>query len=506
MSSRPFESPPPYRPDEYKPSNYAPSRDMYGGEMRSQPAYSYYPEDEIQHFYKWTSPPGIIRIMAILIVVMCVGIFACVASTLPWDLDITGQSMGYGFGGSSGYSSGYNGYGFGGSQMGMGFAYGGNYTDPRAAKGFILCMAAFCFICGMVIFVMTVTRTHTSTTRRFYLIVIIVSAIMGGLVFIATIVYTIGVNPVAQASGSAFYTQIVSICNQFYSPVTTGVFVNQYLYHYCVVEPQEAIAIVLGFLIVVAFAIIIFFAVKTRRKISRCGKMNILWKKEKLPEEGDPKVEEWVKTVSERIPVMSEYNEKVNGSVVTSRSVNGIQTYSDHNFSSAPIPEYIYPVKNESGFSPNVYSSGSDASKNAQRKKRPGRARRSPNDNYDTDYATGGESGDDLDDYDWDSEYPPITSDSERQDYKRDFDAGLQEYKKLQAELEETTKSLSQLEQELDDHPEGSQAYKAVADEYNHLKAIKSSPDYKNKKKCCKSLKTKLNHIKRMVSDYDSGK
>lgn len=205
--------------------------------MASQPAFSYYAEDEIHHFYKWSSPPGIIRIMSVLIVVMCVGIFACVASTLPWDLDMSGQSMGYGMGG--GYSGAYQGYGFGSSQMGLGFAYGGNYTDPRAAKGFILAMAAICFICCMVIFVMTVTRTHTSTTRRFYLLVLIASAILGGLVFIATIVYLIGVNPVAQASGSAFYTQIVSLCNQFYSPVTTGVFVNQYLYHYCVVEPQE---------------------------------------------------------------------------------------------------------------------------------------------------------------------------------------------------------------------------------------------------------------------------
>ncbi|KAM3937506.1 occludin [Leptodactylus fuscus] len=507
MSSRPFESPPPYRPDEYKPSLYAPSQDMYGGKIPSQPAYSYYPEDEIQHFYKWSSPPGIIKIMAILIVVMCVGIFACVASTLPWDLDITGQSMGYGIGGGySGYGSAYNGYGFGGSSMGLGFAYGGNYTDPRAAKGFILAMAAFCFICGMVIFVMTVTRSQTSTTRRFYLIIIIISGIMAALVFIATIVYIMGVNPVAQASGSAFYNQILSICNQFYAPVTTGVFVNQYLYHYCVVEPQEAIAIVLGFLIVIAFAIIIFFAVKTRRKIGEYGKGNILWKKNPTMEQGDANVEEWVKNVSlnpEQVPAMSEYNEKVNGSVMEHRSVNA---YSEHSFRSHPIAEEEYPVKNESGFSPNVYSSSSEASKKAPRNKRPGRPRRSPND-YDTDYTTGGESGEELDDYDyWDSEYPPITSDHQRQEYKREFDADLQEYKKLQAELEDVLKSMDQLDRELDEHPEGSQSYKAVADEYNRLKDIKSSSDYKNKKKRCKELKVKLNHIKRMVADYDRSK
>lgn len=478
--------------------------------MASQPAFSYYAEDEIQHFYKWSSPPGIIRIMSILIVVMCVGIFACVASTLPWDLDITGQSMGYGLGGgySGGYSGAYQGYGFGSSQMGLGFAYGGNYTDPRAAKGFILAMAAICFICCMIVFVMTVTRTHTATTRRFYLLVIIGSALMGGLIFIATIVYLIGVNPVAQASGSAFYTQIVSLCNQFYSPVTTGVFVNQYLYHYCVVEPQEAIAIVMGFLIVVAFAIIIFFAVKTRRKINNYGKSNILWKKNKFEQNGDPNVEEWVNNVAsnpEQIPAMSEYNEKVNGSVMEHRSVNGLQAYSEHSFRSHVNHEEVYPVKNESGFSPNAYSSSSEASKNVPRKKRPGRPRRSPND-YDTDYTTGGESGEELDDEDWESEYPPITSDPQRQDYKREFDADLQEYKRLQAELEEVTKSLAQLDKELDEHPEGSQSYRGIADEYNRLKDIKSSSDYKNKRKHCKQLKAKLNHIKNMVSDYDRNK
>ncbi|XP_018120438.1 occludin-like isoform X2 [Xenopus laevis] len=519
MSARPFESPPPYHPEEYRPSSYAPSRDMYGrpsnyapskavygGEMHSQPAYSYYPEDEIQHFYKWSSPPGIIKIMSILIVVMCVGIFACVASTLPWDLDITGQSMGYGIGSGS-YSGGYNGYGFGGSQMGMGFAYGGNYTDPRAAKGFILAMAAFCFIIAMVIFIMTVTRNHTATSRKFYLIVIIVCAIMGGMVFIATIVYTIGVNPVAQASGSAFYTQIVSICNQFYSPVQTGVFVNQYLYHYCVVEPQEAIAIVLGFLIVVAFAIIIFFAVKTRKKIGQYGKANILWKKNHVHEDGDPQVEQWVKNVTATsAPALSDYNEKTNGSVADYRSGYGVQAYPSQNISH-PIPEEELPLKEDYGMSPRAYSSSSDAtSKKAPPKKRPGKPRRSDIDIDEGGYNTGGESADELEDDSWDSEYPPIASDEQRQEYKQEFASDLQEYKLLQAELDEVSKSLSQLDRQLDDHPEDSEEYKTLADEYNRLKEIKASADYRNKKKRCKALKTKLNHIKQMVSDYDNGK
>lgn len=55
----------------------------------------------------------------------------------------------------------------------------------------------------------------------------------------------------------------------------------------------QAIAIVLGFLIVLALALIIFFAVKTRSKINRYGKMNILWDDTKNYEE-TPNVEEWV--------------------------------------------------------------------------------------------------------------------------------------------------------------------------------------------------------------------
>lgn len=471
--------------------------------MHSQPAYSYYPEEEIQHFYKWTSPPGIIKLMAVMIIVMSVGIFACVASTLVWDLDVTGQSMGYGLGGS-GYAGGYSGYGFGGSQMGLGFAYGGNYTDPRAAKGFLLCMAAFCFIIAMVLFVMMVTRTHTATTRRFFLIVIVVSGVLGGMVFIASIVYTIGVNPVAQASGSTFYNQILSICNQFYTPVNTGVFVNQYFYHYCVVEPQEAIAIVLGFLIVVAFAIIIFFAVKTRRKINECGKVGILWRKERFAEPGDPQVEEWVKNVAPAsVPALSMYNEKVNGSVMDYRSAHGeAPSYPDENYGSHPIPEALFPLKNDAG---RVYSSSSDAaSKNTPHKRYPGKAKLSHNDLEDADYATGGESCDELDDDDWDSEYPPITSDNMRLEYKSDFDSGLQEYRRLQTEIDDVAKSVSQLDKELDELPEDSEAYKVAAAEYNRLKVIKSSPEYRNKKKYCKQMKTKLNHIKKRVSNYDN--
>lgn len=100
-------------------------------------------------------------------------------------------------------------------------------------------------------------------------------------------------------------------------------------------------------------------------------------------------------------------------------------------------------------------------------------------------------------------EYPPITSDQQRQLYKRNFDTGLQEYKSLQAELDEVNKELSRLDKELDDYREESEEYMAAADEYNRLKQVKGSADYKNKRNYCKQLKSKLSHIKKMVGDYD---
>lgn len=159
-------------------------------------------------------------------------------------------------------------------------------------------MAAFCFIAALVIFVTSVIRSEISRTRRYYLTVIIMSAILGVMVFIATIVYIMGVNPTAQASGSLYSSQIYALCNQFYTTAVTGLYVDQYLYHYCVVDPQEAIAIVLGFMVIVAFALMIFFAVKTRSKMYHYDKSNILWDKERIYDEQPPNVEEWVKNVS----------------------------------------------------------------------------------------------------------------------------------------------------------------------------------------------------------------
>ncbi|XP_070089620.1 occludin isoform X4 [Equus przewalskii] len=448
-----------------KPNHYAPSNDIYGGEMHvrpmlSQPAYSFYPEDEILHFYKWTSPPGVIRILSMLIIVMCIAIFACVASTLAWDRgygsSLLGGGIGYPYAGT-GFGSSFGGYGYG-------YSYGyGAYTDPRAAKGFLLAMAAFCFIAALVIFVTSVIRSEMSRTRRYYLMVIIVSAILGIMVFIATIVYIMGVNPTSQASGSLYSSQIYALCNQFYTPAATGLYVDQYLYHYCVVDPQEV--------------------------------KNVSAGSQDMP------------------PPPSDYVERVDSPAAYSSNgkVNDKRSYPESSYKSTPVPEVVQELPLTSAVDdvrqPRYSSSGNfeTPSKRALTKGRAGKSKRPEQDHYETDYTTGGESCDELEE-DWVREYPPITSDQQRQLYKRSFDTGLQEYKSLQAELDEVNRELSRLDKELDDYREESAEYMAAADEYNRLKQVKGSADYKSKRNYCKQLKSKLSHIKKMVGDYDRRK
>lgn len=528
MSSRPFESPPPYdhgsvhysQPASYAPSREpykAGSRELYNEDMRSQPVYSYYPGDEVQHFYKWSSPPGVIKILSILIIVMCIGIFACVASTLPWDLQLMGNTgLGSGMSGT-GYG---NSYGMGNSyNYGYAFGYGGNYMDPRSAKGFILAMSALCFIFTMVVFIILVSKGQSFRTRKFYLIVLILCAVLGALMLIATIVYVVAVNPMAQSAGSSFYYQIVALCNQFYIPAASGVYTNQYLYHYCVVEPQEAIAIVLGFLVVACLAVIIFFAVKVRKAIGYYGKMNILWEKGYMEEEqSNPNVEEWVKNVSgvpTDIPEIASYPERADGSInypMHDDIVEDRAALHSRTNGTTPVRESEIPLMNNYPHPINTYSSSSDATAKKPAQRRPPRKRKAGqektlnSEGYDTDYTTGAESCDELEDDDLDRLYPVITSDQQRQAYKQEFDSGLQEYKQLQVAMDDVNKRMSDINSQLDHLHEDSEEYQALAEEYNIVKDSKLSADYRQKKRRCKELKGKLAHIKQLVSDYDSQK
>ncbi|KAE8285383.1 Occludin [Larimichthys crocea] len=494
MSSRPNGSPPPYESDGY---NGPP-----------QPAYSYYPDDEFQHFYRWTSPPGILKIMSIMVIVMSVAIFACVASTLAWDSQGAMGGFGYGGGAYGGgayggtYGGNYGSFGGGGYGAGNNYGYGGlggNYNDPRKGKGFIIAMAAITFIACLAIFIIIVSHQSLSESRKFYLAVIIICAILALLMMIAAIVYLVAVNPMAQSSGSVYGSQIAGLCAQYQQPQPSGVFVNQYLYHYCVVEPQEAIAVVFGFLVAIALIIMLVFALKTRQKIQNYGKSNILWKRVKVIDEMEPPqdVEAWVNNVSvapEALP-MSDYPDKLRGS----------RSHLDDESTNYDKPPYNYtpqPAEEEVPLQNGVpYSNSSEVASSAGRpkKRRAGRPRRADGQDNDTDYYS---SGDELDDDDFNSEFPPIADEQQRSDYKREFDRDHQEYKDLQAELDSLNKKLSDVDRELDDLQEGSPQYLDALDEYNRIKNMKKTPDYQVKKRRCKYLKSKLNHIKKMVSDY----
>ncbi|XP_036383616.1 occludin b [Megalops cyprinoides] len=497
-------SPPPYQPG---------SGRHHGSRHRERSrTHSYYPHDEFLHFYRWTSPPGVMKIMAIIIIILCVAIFACVASTLAWDMDmgLTGfggiGGVGTGVGGGSyaggGYGGSYGGsYGssYGGSYGGYG-GIGGNYTDPLTGKGFIIAIAAITFIAVLIIFILVVSRQNVSRSRRFYLATIIIGAILSILMLISTIVYLVAINPTAQTSGTVYYNQIIALCAQYQNQNAqpSGIFINQYLYHYCVVEPQEAIAVVFGFLVTIGLIILVVFAAKTRAKIRRHGKDNILWEEVKVVNDGlSHDVGEWVNNVSGMPEVLvSSYNDKLGGSRILLD--DNSTDYTKPPYSSEP-PEQDLPL-----FSP-AYSSPSDmpSSVSKPNKKRPGRARRIDGQDYDTDYATGAESGEELDDNDFDSEFPPITNEQDRLDYKREFERDLQEYKGLQSNLDDINRRLAEVDRELDVLHEGSPQYLDAMDEYTQLRNQKKSADYQMKKRRCKYLKAKLAHIKRRVSGYD---
>lgn len=217
------------------PMGYGPPTGDYGYDYgaRSPPPGSYYIEDVPQHFYKWTSPPGVVRILEAIVILLCIAIFACVASTLAWE-------YGYGFGGVYGNGlGGYYGSGYYGSGLNYGYGYGGYYggvTNPRAANGFMIAVAVLCFLAQLGLFVASVSKSSGSRSRRFYLVVIVVSAVLAFIMLIASIVYIVGVNPQAQMTGSYYYNPLLTMCSQIYS---SNNYLNQYLYHYCTVDPQE---------------------------------------------------------------------------------------------------------------------------------------------------------------------------------------------------------------------------------------------------------------------------
>ncbi|TRY88155.1 hypothetical protein DNTS_029457 [Danionella cerebrum] len=279
----------------------------------------------------------------------------------------------------------------------------------------------------------------------------------------------------------------------------------------------QAIALVLGFIVTAALVIIMVFAIKTRQRINSHGKDNILWRRVKeIHDENSPQdVEDWVNNVNGAPgPLLADYPMKFRGSmndldddstnydkppqsesppVFESMNRNALCTYWSSASQDTVEIRHNATLSLKSAIDRDVplrsslpLSSGSEMNSSVGRpkKRRAGRPRTTDGRDHDTDYAS---SGDELDDDDFFSEYPPIVNGEERDEYKRLFDQDHQEYKEIQAELDQINKRLA------DD----------AMDEYNTLKEHKRSADYQVKKKRCKNLKAKLNHVKKMVSDYD---
>ncbi|XP_063147106.1 occludin-like [Candoia aspera] len=503
---KPYDSPP----------SYGPPGEDYGYAVHSPPPGSYYIEDQPQHFYKWTSPPGVMKILEGVGILLCVAIFACVASTFVWDYGyggLYGSSMGgyygggYG-GGLGGYYGGYGG-GLGGYYGGYGMGYYGGMTNPRSASGFMIAMSVLCFIALLALAITSLTKSRGARSRRFYLVAIVVCALLAFLMLIASIVYIMGVNPQAQMSGSYYNANpMLALCNQVY---TSGAVFNQYLYHYCMVDPQEAVAIVCGFLLVILLCINCFFAHKTRQKIWRFGKPNIYWDRPPVLEEG-PNVEEWVKNVDDRAsPTDSAtmaYSEKPTSPVNAPVSPSNYRAVErDYAEVQGSPPFHASADKRARTLSSSTWEEKTQEtpSKPPARRGRRGR-RRNPEleeSQYETDYTTAVESSDEQDPDEWASHYPPITSADARQKYKQDFDTDLKHYKQLCAEMDGINDQIHQLSKQLDLLPEDTLQYQGVAEEYNRLKDLKRTPEYQSKKMENKSLRKKLFHIKRMVSEYD---
>ncbi|KAF4074678.1 hypothetical protein AMELA_G00242020 [Ameiurus melas] len=293
---------------------------------------SHYPDEQVLHFYRWKSPPGVMKILSIIVIIMCVAVFVCVASTLAWDYNMDGMGLGGlgmggmgsmggmgGMGGGGYYGSNMYGGGVGSGSYGYGGGYGGGYMDPTTGKGFMIAIAAIAFITVLVIFILVVSRQKSAKSARFYLVSIIICAILALLMFIASVVYLVAVNPMAQSSGSMMYSMIWQLCSQFQNQnqaQASALLINQYMYHYCVVDPQEAIAIVLGFLVCIALIIMMVFAIKSRSQINRYGMHRVLWEEPPSTKDGFPHgVEKWVTDVSgEAEAYLNDHNTQIGSS------------------------------------------------------------------------------------------------------------------------------------------------------------------------------------------------
>lgn len=170
--SRRYDSPPLYSPP-YSTVAHSlyPPRSMHSPQSRYQ-TYSYtlpdgyYTEEKPQHFYRLFSPPGFVKTFHGATVLMCFLIFACVASTLVWDMN------GFGYGGVVGSTGSGPGY-YGGT-----YGYVGSYMTPQSAKSAMISIAAINFLVSLGFLVGSFSRSRAMRGCHFYLTVFICDIIL----------------------------------------------------------------------------------------------------------------------------------------------------------------------------------------------------------------------------------------------------------------------------------------------------------------------------------------
>lgn len=268
-------------------------------------------------------------------------------------------------------------------------------------------------------------------------------------------------------------------------------------------------ALVCGLFVMVALVVAAWFAYKTRSKMWRHGKPNIYWEEPPiLRTVRSQNTQDWRSTQYTPTVVLSEKatpNLKAENSF-TSYTEGTVSIHSEEAYKSNACSE------NANGCSPeplyqNQWMSSSPVeeyevlSTSAQKLE-----------TYDvqdvlceTSYTTGGESANELDMHQLLDSYSEITTNEQRKQYKKQFDAALAVYKNLYAEMDDISDQINKLSRELDTLHEDSTKFQAVADEYNRLKDLKRSPEYQTKKYQCKKLRQEMFHIKQLVKNYDKG-
>ncbi|XP_055359551.1 uncharacterized protein zgc:154006 [Betta splendens] len=489
---------------------------------------SYYREERPQHFYRWFSPPGFVKTFQGATALMCFLIFVCVASTLVWDTNGFGLG-GYGAGASGEFMGAGSGY-YGGS-----YGYSGSYMTPYSAKSAMISTAAVNFLLSLGFLIASFSRSRTTRGCRFYLIVFISDVILAVLQGIINIIFVIGVNPMSQSSQSVLYNPMLMMCQNLQGrPSLSGaagasfpgglLMYNQYLQHYCYMDPEETVALVLGLMVVLALSLSAYYAYKTRSKIWNHGKANIYWEEPLMRPADGQNVQDWVNHVgdvrsTQQAPtvVVSERPapdlRAENGVMFNNKSTVGIRSEGNDKSSSghrdaAPLHQNqnSRAAACSSGTSDGTGSIWKPPAHHVQQERGPQSAAQQAEEYQDETGYTTGDTGHTLDHTDYLYRlYPEITSDEQRRRYKQEFDSDLARYRSLCAEMDDISDRMRKLRRELDALDEGRVSYQAAADEYDRLKDLKRKPAYQAKKEQSKELRQKLFHIKRLVKKYDHG-